>query len=118
MKTILLVTLVMLFLIALVPAAFPAPFIGCDYVALDTGTTSEVEVTLAGGTATVYAGTVQVMGTSPNQYIRLLDLGNFTSGKYTFRARFLDASGWPGDWSAPLSNAGKPAVPGNVKIKP
>lgn len=47
--------------------------------------------------------------------LRLLDLVGFAPGYHTFEARFIHASGWPGDWSPPLS-AGKPAIPGAVRV--
>lgn len=47
----------------------------------------------------------------------VLDLVNLSANKYEFRVRFINSSGWPSDWSDPLT-AGKPGKPGSARIIP
>ncbi|MEN6375538.1 MAG: hypothetical protein ABFD75_12290 [Smithella sp.] len=46
----------------------------------------------------------------------LLNLDGWQNGKYIFRARWADTSGWWSDWSEPLT-AVKSGKPGNILVK-
>jgi len=92
------------FLIAGVAIADP-------FLVADTPTFTPVvcEVSVNG---TVQQGTCAVNGAE----IYFLDLVGFTTGKYTFKVRWHDGSGWWSEWSIPF-DATKPEKPSNVRNK-
>lgn len=99
-------TLLVLLVLLLTSPVYAAPFLACDVPApLPAGV--QVEITIGVGSPTVNTGTVTVRGSD----LLIYDLTGFATAKYTFRARFVDASGWVGDWSLPFS-ASKPGVGG------
>jgi len=60
----------------------------------------------------VEQGTCAINGSE----IYFLDLVAFTTGKYTFKVRWHDGSGWWSEWSNPF-DATKPEKPLNVRNK-
>jgi len=107
------ITLIILFLLSIglfTSTALCSPFLACD--PQNGVTMSEVEVTL-GGSTQIVEGIVQV--SADETAILLLDLAAFTSGNYTFRARWASADGWWSDWSATY-DVTKPSMPSGLRI--
>lgn len=84
-----------------------SPFLACD-IPVDPVERSDVKIdgVIVEGTAYIHPNGVDFV---------ILDLVGFAPGYHTFEARFIHASGWIGDWSLPF-NAGKPAIPGTVRV--
>jgi len=61
---------------------------------------------------TIQQGTCAISGAD----IYFLDLAGFSIGKYTFKVRWHDGSGWSSEWSSPF-DAEKPEKPLNVRNK-
>ena len=98
---------IVLLIVLLASPAWSAPFLACD-TPTDAIASSEVEVD-----GNVVVGLTTIVG----GVMVLLDLEPYSVGRHNFRAKFIDASGWPSDWSSPF-DAGKPGVPGNVRVIP
>ena len=90
------------------------PYLACDVISGEGITISKVDVEItntANNQVTVVPGTMTVRGAD----LLIFDLAGYAVGKYNFRARVADNTGWWSDWSDPFI-AGKPAKRGNVKI--
>lgn len=101
-------------LILLMLLVVPVLSFGADnYLACDWPTT---EATFIGGSEVEINGTIQA-GTfiQDGTHCLLLNLSGQTSGRKTFRARFISKGGWPSEWSLPFVD-GKPAAPGGVYV--
>lgn len=95
-------------MICLLPACATAEWLTCD-VAQTPVTSVEVEVT-KDGVVTLYPGVYIIDGLRA----KILDVINFTSGTYTFRAHWAEGEWWS-DWSTPATFS-KPGKAGNFKI--
>lgn len=110
MKTLVITLAILLF----AAPAIAAPFLGSDpHPGPIIPTQVQVETTPTGGTATIVPGTYILDAGK----VKLLDLATYAPNKYTFRARWADATGWWSDWSAPFV-AGKPNASGGLGIIP
>jgi hypothetical protein len=76
------------------------------------GTPTTVEVDIDG---VVISGLCIFGSDAIGDYVKILDVTTFSSGTYTFKARWHEGSGWWSDWSDPFV-AGKPGVSGNARI--
>jgi hypothetical protein len=110
-----LIVLVVLLLIVAVASA--SPFLACDLPEAGfTPTQVKVEIITNPGssqTVTEVAGTTTIQGSN----FLLLDLGTLASGKYSFRAKWADASGFWSEYSLPLVS-GKPSRPAVLHVVP
>jgi len=106
--------LALFFILSVVGPVYAAPYLACDVVSGEGITISKVDVEItntANSQVTVVPGTATIRGTD----MLLFDLAAYPVGKYAFRARVADNTGWWSEWTDPLI-AGKPAKRGNVKI--
>jgi hypothetical protein len=94
-----------------------SPFLACDLPEAGvTITQTKIEIVKNPGpsqTVTEVAGGTTIQGTN----FILLDLSTLASGKYSFRARWADASGFWSDYSDPLV-LGKPSKPAVLRVVP
>ena len=104
--------LLILALLLMASTAWGSPFLGSDpHPAPIVPTQVQVEITPQGGSATVVAGTYNVVGPD----VQLYDLNGLTPNKYTFRVRWADGTGWWSEWSLPFV-AGKPNAVGGLRV--
>ena len=86
-----------------------------DYLAVDKPTDGTPATTQVEVNGVVTDGICTFGSDAIGDYVRILDVTTFTTGQYTFKARWHDGSGWWSDWSDPFV-AGKPGVTGNARI--
>jgi len=110
----LLISMILIFALS-AGASWANPFLATDIPpAGDNVTGTKIQYRIVGTTPwTEVSGSTIVQGTN----FIVLDLVNLPANKYEFRVQFINASGWPSDYSDPLT-AGKPGKPGSVRIIP
>lgn len=88
------------------------PFLVCDLPPTGTEITqTQISYSVGSAGETLVAGSVIIKGSD----FLLYDLGSMPVGKYSFKARWADSTGWWSDWTDPIT-AGKPGKPGALKI--